>query len=346
MTDSLTLLRPDDWHIHLRDGAALASVVPPTARVFGRAIVMPNLPDPVTTGDRARAYRERILKACPPDSAFTPLMTLYLTNATTAADIDAAADEDVIACKVYPAGATTNSDKGVRDVPALDPVLEAMQRRGLRLLLHGEVVDHDVDVFEREARFIDDILAPLVARHPDLPIVLEHITTAHAVDFVRAHAPQVAATITPQHLMLNRNALFEGGLRPHYYCLPILKRETDRRALVDAAISGEAAFFLGTDSAPHARGDKQSDCGCAGIYSAHAAIELYAEVFDAHGALAQLEAFASLNGPAFYGLPANEDRITLKRETWTVPDTYPLGDSVVVPFRAGGTLAWRCVESA
>ncbi|MEO1575221.1 MAG: dihydroorotase [Pseudomonadota bacterium] len=345
MTDTLTLLRPDDWHIHLRDGAALGSVVPHTAAVFARAIVMPNLPDPVTTAERASAYRQRILDARPDGSEFTPLMTLYLTNATTPDDIDTAADDGVTACKLYPAGATTNSDKGVNNVPALDPVLRAMARRGMPLLVHGEVVDPHVDVFDREAEFIEQVLGPLVTRHCDLRVVFEHITTARAVEFVRAHAPQVAATITPQHLMLNRNALFEGGLRPHHYCLPVLKRETDREALVGAAVSGEAAFFLGTDSAPHAIGDKQSACGCAGIYSAHAALEFYAEVFDAHDALDRLEAFASLNGPAFYDLPVNTDTVTLRRTDWPVPESYPFGDSTLVPFRAGGTLGWRCDEA-
>lgn len=324
----------------------MAAVVPHTARVFGRAIIMPNLPEPVIDAARVRNYRERIEKTIPADSGFTPLMTLYLTNALTPDQVDEAADAGVVACKLYPAGATTNSALGVQDVPALDPVLEAMQRNDLRLLVHGEVVDPGVDIFDREDRFLSDVLAPLVARHPDLKVVLEHITTARGVDFVRAHAPQVAGTITPQHLMLNRNALFEGGLRPHHYCLPVLKRETDRRRLVEAATSGEAAFFLGTDSAPHPVGAKLCDGGCAGVYSAHAALELYAEVFEAHGALDQLEAFASLNGPAFYGLPVNRGTVTLVRESWPVPDAYPFGDSTVVPFRAGGTVSWRVAEAA
>ncbi len=340
MTDHITLIRPDDWHVHLRDGEALRSVVAHTARQFARAIVMPNLAEPVTNAVRANAYRERIVAAAA-DAAFTPLMTLYLTNATTVDDIDAAADSDVVACKLYPAGATTNSDKGVNNVAALDDVLAAMARRNMPLLVHGEITDPHTDIFDRETAFVEQILAPLVVRHPNLRVVLEHITTAGSVDFVRAHAPQVAATITPQHLMLNRNALFEGGLRPHHYCLPVLKRETDRQALVRAAISGEAAFFLGTDSAPHAVGAKENACGCAGVYSAHAALELYAEVFDAHNALSTLEAFASLNGPRFYQLPVNQNTVTLRKRTWQVPDHYTFGDTTLVPFRAGGDMHWH-----
>jgi dihydroorotase len=342
MPETLSLVQPDDWHVHLRDNEALASVVGHTAERFARAIVMPNLREPVTTAERASAYRQRIMAALPADTSFEPLMTLYLTNATSTDDIEQAAAQGVTACKLYPAGATTNSDKGVNNVEALDPVLAAMAGCGMPLLVHGEVNDAAVDVFDREREFIDRTLGPLVARHPTLKVVFEHITTAAAVDFVRAHAPQVAATITPQHLMLNRNALFEGGLRPHHYCLPVLKRETDRETLVDAAISGEAAFFLGTDSAPHAEHDKQSACGCAGIYSAHAAIELYAEVFDAHNALDQLEAFASLNGPRFYGLPVNDKTITLTREPWEVPEAYRFGEQAkLIPFRAGGQIHWR-----
>lgn len=341
MTDSITIRTPDDWHVHLRDGEALASVAPFTARTFARAIVMPNLANPVTNASLALAYRDRIMAALPAGSAFTPLMTLYLTNATVVDDIERAADEGIVACKLYPAGATTNSDKGVNNVEALDPVLEAMAHRGMPLLVHGEVTDHDVDMFDRERVFVDSILAPLVARHRQLRVVLEHITTASSVAFVRAHAPQVAATITPQHLMLNRNAMFEGGLRPHHYCLPVLKREADRKALVDAAIGGEAAFFLGTDSAPHARGAKESSCGCAGVFSAHAALELYAEVFDAQDALEHFEAFASLNGPHFYRLPVNENTITLRRQAWRIPDHYDLGGEHLVPLRSGGDALWR-----
>lgn len=342
MPQSLSLVQPDDWHVHLRDNDALASVVGHTAERFARAIVMPNLREPVTTARRALAYRQRIMDALPDGASFEPLMTLYLTNATSIVDIEQAAAQGVTACKLYPAGATTNSDQGVNNVEALDPVLEAMAKHNMPLLVHGEVSDATVDIFDRERVFIDGTLGPLVARHPALKVVFEHITTAAAVEFVRAHAPQVAATITPQHLTLNRNALFEGGLRPHHYCLPVLKRETDREKLVDAAISGEAAFFLGTDSAPHAEHDKQSACGCAGIYSAHAAIELYAEVFDAHNALDQLEAFASLNGPRFYGLPVNDQTITLLREPWEVPEAYPFGGQArVIPFRAGGEIRWR-----
>ncbi|MFK8016289.1 MAG: dihydroorotase [Gammaproteobacteria bacterium] len=340
MSDSVTLIRPDDWHVHLRDGERMAHVVAHTAKEFARAIVMPNLPEPVTNATRALAYRQRILDALPAGTSFEPLMTLYLTNATTVADIDDAADKGVTACKLYPAGATTNSDKGVNNVAALDDVLVAMARRSMPLLVHGEVTDAGTDVFDRETTFVDQILGPLVARHPSLKVVLEHITTAASVEFVRARAPQVAATITPQHLLLNRNALFEGGLRPHHYCLPVLKRETDRAMLVDAATSGEAAFFLGTDSAPHAQSDKESDCGCAGVYSAHAAMALYTEVFDAHHALDRLEAFASLNGPRFYDLPINEDTITLRRQARRIPDHYAFGDTRLIPFRAGADVHW------
>lgn len=340
MTDHITLIRPDDWHVHLRDGAALASVAAHTARQFARAIVMPNLAEPVTNAARANAYRERIVAAAG-DPSFTPLMTLYLTNATTVDDINEAADSGVVACKLYPAGATTNSDKGVNNVDALDDVLATMAKRGMPLLVHGEITDPHTDIFDRENAFVEHVLAPLVMRHATLRVVLEHITNAASVDFVRAHAPRVAATITPQHLMLNRNALFEGGLRPHHYCLPVLKRETDRQALVAAATSGEAAFFLGTDSAPHAIGAKENACGCAGVFSAHAAIELYAEVFDAHNALSALEAFASLNGPRFYNLPVNKQTVTLRRHTWQVPAHYTFGDTTLVPFRAGGELHWH-----
>jgi dihydroorotase len=300
----------------------------------------------VTTVAQALAYRQRILAALPAGSDFDPLMTLYLTDTTDPAHMQQAADAGIVACKLYPAGATTNSDSGVTDIRRIDPVLEAMADAGLLLLVHGEVTHTDVDIFDREVRFLDDVLGPLIARHPSLKTVLEHITTAAGVDFVRAHAPQVGGTLTPQHLLLNRNALFAGGLRPHNYCLPVLKREADRTALVAAATSGEAAFFLGTDSAPHARGAKESACGCAGVYSAHAALELYAEVFDAAGALDRLEAFASRNGPRFYGLPENRQRVTLTRRSMPVPEFYPLGDDTLVPFRAGQSVQWRLSDAA
>lgn len=340
--DTLRLRRPDDWHLHLRDGAALAAVLPHTARQFGRAIVMPNLKPPVTTTAAAAAYRERILAARPAGSTFEPLMTLYLTDNTAPDEISTArASGFVHGCKLYPAGATTNSDSGVTDIRKLDATLERMAAVGMPLLVHAEVTAHDVDVFDREQRFIDDILVPLHRRLPQLRIVLEHATTRAAAQFVRAAGPGVACTLTPQHIMMNRNELFSGGIRPHHWCLPVLKREADRVALLEAATSGDPRFFLGTDSAPHARLTKEAACGCAGIYSAHAAIELYAEAFDAAGALHKLEAFASLNGPAFYGLPPNDDYITLQRRSWTVPAHYPFveGDTLV-PLRAGGTIAW------
>lgn len=341
--DTLTLRRPDDWHLHVRDGAALAAVVPPTAARFGRALIMPNLTPPITTTAQAQAYRDRIVAAVPAGSAFEPLMTLYLTDALAPEEIDRAADSGaVIAAKLYPAGATTNSTSGVTDVAHIEGVLERMQERDLVLCVHGEVTGNEIDVFDREHVFIERVLAPLVARFPRLRVVFEHITTAAAVEFVRAHDSRVGATITPQHLLLNRNAIFAGGLRPHHYCLPVLKRERHREALVEAATSGDARFFLGTDSAPHARGDKESACGCAGCYTAPVGIELYAEVFDRAGRMENLEAFASLNGAAFYGLPANEERITLKRQAWTVPESYDYTDGkTLVPLLAGQTLTWR-----
>lgn len=341
--DTLTLRRPDDWHLHVRDGAALAAVVPPTAARFGRALIMPNLTPPITTTAQAQAYRDRIVAAVPAGSAFEPLMTLYLTDALAPEEIDRAADSGaVIAAKLYPAGATTNSTSGVTDVAHIEGVLERMQERDLVLCVHGEVTGNEIDVFDREHVFIERVLAPLVARFPRLRVVFEHITTAAAVEFVRAHDGRVGATITPQHLLLNRNAIFAGGLRPHHYCLPVLKRERHREALVEAATSGDARFFLGTDSAPHARGDKESACGCAGCYTAPVGIELYAEVFDRAGRMENLEAFASLNGAAFYGLPANEERITLKRQAWTVPESYDYTDGkTLVPLLAGQTLTWR-----
>ncbi|PZP64404.1 MAG: dihydroorotase [Azospira oryzae] len=338
----MTITQPDDWHLHLRDGPLLAAVVPHTARCFARAIVMPNLNPPITTADQAVAYRDRILAARPQGCNFTPLMTLYLTDRTSAQHIrDAHASGVVHAVKLYPAGATTHSESGVTDLRRCEAALEEMERIGMPLLVHGEVTDPEVDVFDREAVFIERVLTPLIERYPRLKVVLEHITTEEAVRFVTLAPPRVAATITAHHLLWNRNQLFEGGLRPHHYCLPVLKRERHRQALVAAATSGNPKFFLGTDSAPHPRRAKEATCGCAGIYTAHAALELYAEAFEAAGALDKLEAFASFNGPAFYGLPRNAGTVTLVREPWRVPETYPFGDEVVVPMRAGERIAWR-----
>ncbi len=338
----LTIRRPDDWHLHLRDGAALASVVKFTAARFGRAIVMPNLKPPVATAAAATAYRERVLAALPDASTFTPLMTLYLTDSTTPEEIDRAlAARCVYGVKLYPAGATTHSDAGVTDIRKTYGVLERMEACGMPLLVHGEAARPEVDVFDRESVFIDETLAPLIQRFPRLKVVFEHITTARATEFVAASRERVAATITPQHLLHDRNAIFAGGIRPHYYCLPILKRERDRVALVQAAVSGSPRFFLGTDSAPHDRSTKETSCGCAGMFTAHAAIELYAEVFEASGHLDRLEGFASHFGADFYGLPRHEEHITLKREPWVVPESYPFGSGTVVPYRAGETIAWR-----
>jgi dihydroorotase len=340
--DQLILRTPDDWHLHLRDGARLAAVLPHSAAQFRRAIVMPNLAPPVTTTALALAYRERILAALPPGRRFEPLMTLYLTDRTGPGEIATAkASGHVHACKLYPAGATTNSDAGVTDIRRIDAALEAMAEAGMPLLVHGEVTRPDVDVFDREACFIDEVLAPLHARLPALRIVFEHVTTAAAVQFVQSRAHGIGATITPQHLLMNRNWLFQGGLRPHHYCLPVLKRERDRLALLEAVAAGDARFFLGTDSAPHARGEKESPCGCAGIFSAHAALELYAEAFEAAGALRRLAAFAGEFGARFYGLPLNEGTVTLERTEWSVPAHYPFADATVVPLRAGGRLGWR-----
>ncbi len=341
-SDSLTLTRPDDWHLHLRDGAALRDVVGHTARQFRRAIVMPNLKPPVVNTEQALAYRGRILDALPEGSGFEPLMTLYLTDTTPPAEIARARASGVVqGCKLYPAGATTNSECGVTDLARIRDVLHAMAEQGMPLLVHGEVTDPQVDIFDRERRFIDQRLAPLMADIPRLRVVFEHVTTEDAVRFVRQGPPNLAATITPHHLLYNRNAMLAGGIRPHYYCLPVLKRERHRLALVEAATSGEPRFFLGTDSAPHAAADKESACGCAGAYSAHAALELYAEVFDAAGALDRLEAFASHHGPDFYGLPRNRDTLTLRRDPWQVPASYPLGEGRVVPLRAGERVRWR-----
>jgi dihydroorotase len=338
----LTLSRPDDWHLHLRDGAALASVVKFTADRFGRAIVMPNLQPPVATTAAASAYRTRVLAALPRTSTFTPLMTLYLTDSTLPEEVDRAiAAQSVYGVKLYPAGATTHSDAGVTDIRKTYAVLERMQECGMPLLVHGEAARAEVDVFDRESVFIDETLAPLIERFPRLKVVFEHITTARAVEFVAAARDRVAATITPQHLLHNRNAIFAGGIRPHFYCLPVLKRERDRAALVQAAVSGNPRFFLGTDSAPHERSTKETSCGCAGMFTAHAAIELYAEVFEECGHLDRLEAFASHFGADFYGLPRHQDRISLLREPWVVPEAYPFGGGTVVPYRAGETIAWR-----
>ena len=339
---TLTLRRPDDWHLHLRDGAALAAVVGHTAARFARAIVMPNLKPPVTTTALAAAYRSRILAALPAGSRFLPLMTLYLTDNTSPAEIARAKASGIVqAVKYYPAGATTNSDSGVTAIDKVHGALAALEEHDLPLLVHGEVTDPAVDVFDREAVFIDRVLAGIVRRFPRLRMVFEHITTRDGVAFVRGAGPSVGATITPQHLLLNRNALFDGGVRPHHYCLPVLKREGHREALVEAATSGEPKFFLGTDSAPHARHAKEAACGCAGIYSAHAGIELYAEAFDRAGRLDRLEAFASVHGADFYRLQRNTDTITLSRTSWTVPASYPFGSDVVVLFRAGEAIGWR-----
>ncbi|WP_018872638.1 dihydroorotase [Thioalkalivibrio sp. ALJ16] len=338
----LTLTRPDDWHLHLRDGDVLASVLPDTARRFRRAIIMPNLKPPVTTVESAAEYRDRILAALPLGADFEPLMTLYLTESTTPEMIAAAkASGFVYGVKLYPAGATTNADSGVRDIRRCYPVFEAMQRADLPLLIHGEVTDPEVDIFDREAVFIERHLTPLLQDFPQLRVVLEHITTEAAVQFIQDGPETVASTITPQHLLYNRNALFAGGMRPHHFCLPILKRERHRQALVQAATSGHPRFFLGTDSAPHPRHAKESACGCAGIYSAHAAIELYAEAFAAADALDRLEGFASHFGPDFYGLPRNTDTLTLERSSWTVPEAVLFGHDPGVPLRAGEDIAWK-----
>lgn len=339
--DTLTITRPDDWHLHVRDGEPLLTVVPHTAAQFGRAIIMPNLRPPVTTAEQAVAYRERIRAAVPEGVAFEPLMTLYLTDNTPAEEIARAQAAGVVALKLYPAGATTNSDAGVTDLRKTYATLEAMQRAGLPLLVHGEVTDSEIDLFDREAAFIDQQLIPLRRDFPELKIVFEHITTREAAQYVTEADRFVGATITPQHLLFNRNAIFTGGIRPHYYCLPVLKRETHRLALVKAATSGNAKFFLGTDSAPHAAHLKEHATGCAGCYSAHAAIEMYAEVFDNAGALDKLEAFASFNGPDFYALPRNTGTITLRRESWTPPESFAFGEAQLKPLRAGDALPWK-----
>jgi len=338
----LSITRPDDWHLHLRDGEMLSAVLPDTARRFGRAIIMPNLKQPVTTTAMALAYRQRILDVIPDGLRFEPLMTLYLTDETLPAEIVAAKTSGHIhAVKWYPAGATTNSASGVTDISHCYEVLSAMEEHALPLLVHGEVTDPTVDVFDREAVFIERHHIPVVERFSGLRIVLEHITTRQAATFVQSAPPQVAATITAHHLLLNRNALFVGGLRPHHYCLPVLKRETHRQALVKAATSGDPKFFLGTDSAPHPRNAKESACGCAGIYSAHGAIELYAEIFEQAGVLDRLEAFSSFYGADFYGLPRNRDTLTLERQSWQVPEELQMGNALVVPLRSGEAMCWR-----
>jgi dihydroorotase len=344
MTDRLTIRRPDDWHVHLRDGDMLRAVAPDTARQFARAIVMPNLAPPVTSVAAAEAYRGRIMAALPEGADFTPLMTCYLTDNADADEISRGYAEGVFAaCKLYPANATTNSAHGVTDIRTLYPALEAMQRIGMPLLVHGEVTDPEIDIFDREAVFIDRVLTGLVRDFPALKIVFEHITTADAADYVAAAGPTIGATITPQHLIINRNALFEGGIRPHAYCLPVVKRERHRLALRKAATSGSAKFFLGTDSAPHAVERKETACGCAGIYNAAFALESYVTVFDEEGALDRFEAFASENGPRFYGLPLNEGTITLERGETRVPDSLPAAGTAIVPFHAGEALGWRMI---
>ncbi|HKW55638.1 MAG TPA: dihydroorotase [Stellaceae bacterium] len=344
-TDTLTLRRPDDWHLHLRDGPMMAAVLPCTARQFARAIVMPNLVPPVTTVAAAEAYRARILKALPAGVVFTPLMTAYLSDNSDPREIERGHRAGVFtAAKLYPAHATTHSAQGVSDIRKIAPVLERMADIGMPLLVHGEVADPAIDVFDREAVFIERILQPLTARLPALKIVLEHITTQEAADFVAEAGPNLAATITAHHLVISRNALFAGGLRPHMYCLPVAKREAHRLALRRAAVSGNAKFFLGTDSAPHPVHDKERDCGCAGIFSAPAALEVYAQVFEEENALDRLEAFAALNGPRFYGLKPNDERITLRRRAWTVPTELATGAGPVRPFHAGETLTWQLAE--
>jgi dihydroorotase len=338
---TLTLTRPDDWHLHLRDGAALAAVLPASAAQFARAIVMPNLKPPVTSAAAAVAYRQRIVAALPAGRDFTPLMTLYLTDQLPPDEIRCAREAGVVAVKLYPAGATTHSDAGVTDIRKTYPTLEAMQREGLLLLVHGEVTDAQIDIFDREAVFIERVMQPLRRDFPELKVVFEHITTTEAAQYVAAADRFTAATITAHHLLYNRNAIFTGGLRPHYYCLPVLKREVHRQALVHAATGGSAKFFLGTDSAPHAAALKENSVCGAGCYTAPAALELYAEAFEQAGALDRLEAFASFNGPDFYGLPRNRGSVTLKREPWTLPEHVPFGDAILKPLRGGDTLNWK-----
>ncbi|WP_090906374.1 dihydroorotase [Nitrosospira sp. Nsp13] len=342
---TLTLIRPDDWHLHLRDGEQMRAVLPDTARRFARAIVMPNLKPPAVTTGMALAYRERIFAALPQGMRFEPLMTLYLTDNTAPAEIIEARRSGAIqAVKYYPAGATTNSAAGVTDIAKCYTTLETMEQVGMPLLVHGEVTDPEVDVFDKEKIFLERVLIPLTERFPRLRIVFEHITTREAVEFVRDASSYIAATITAHHLLLNRNALFQGGIRPHHYCLPVLKRETHRRTLIEAATSGNPKFFLGTDSAPHSRSTKETACGCAGIYTAHAAIELYAEAFEQANALDKLEAFASFHGADFYQLPRNKESITLKKENWSVPANLKFADDILIPLRAGESVAWKIMN--
>lgn len=342
MTTTITITRPDDWHLHLRDGATLQAVLPDTARRFGRAIIMPNLRPPVTTTALALEYRERILQALPAGSNFEPLMTLYLTDNTSAEDIALAKQSGIVhGVKLYPAGATTNSDSGVTNLGHCVKALEAMEKHDMPLLVHAEVTDADIDVFDREKVFIERNMIPLLERFQGLKVVFEHITTRDAAEFVAQASERVAATITAHHLLMNRNAMFAGGIRPHHYCLPVLKREEHRQALVAAAISGNSKFFLGTDSAPHPQSAKEAACGCAGMYTAYAGIELYAEAFETAGALDRLEGFASFHGPDFYGLPRNHDTVTLEKHDWDVPESLPFADDVLVPLRAGGKIGWK-----
>ncbi|VAW97850.1 Dihydroorotase [hydrothermal vent metagenome] len=339
---SITLIRPDDWHLHVRDGDVLKNIIPHTAARFGRAIIMPNLKPPVTTTTQAISYQQRIQAAVPEGINFTPLMTLYLTDNMQAKEIAAAKDSGLVhAVKYYPAGATTNSDAGVTDLKKTYAALESLQQHGMPLLIHGEVTNPEIDVFDREAVFINTVLQPLLKDFPELKVVLEHITTAQAVDFIQSTSKNIAATITPQHLLFNRNDIFKGGIRPHYYCLPILKREQHREALVKAATSSNPKFFLGTDSAPHSQAAKQSPCGCAGIYSAHAAIELYAEAFEQNNALDKLEGFASIYGAEYYQLPLNPDKITLIKEPWQIPQHYQFGNDTLIPLKAGEMMQWK-----
>ncbi|MBB3214600.1 dihydroorotase [Herbaspirillum sp. Sphag1AN] len=344
MSDVVTITRPDDWHLHLRDGATMASVLPHTVHQFARAIVMPNLKPPVTTTEQAGAYRQRILAALPAGAQFEPLMVLYLTDNTPPEEIrKAKASGFVHAVKLYPAGATTNSDAGVTDLRKCYKTLEVLQETGMPFLVHGEVTDPAIDIFDREAVFIDRVMQPLRRDMPGLKVVFEHITTKDAADYVASAEGPTAATITAHHLLYNRNEIFKGGIRPHYYCLPVLKRETHRQALVAAAISGSDKFFLGTDSAPHPKGLKEHACGCAGCYTALHALELYAQAFEQANALDKLEAFASFNGPAFYGLPRNTGTVSLRRESWTIPAELPMGDTTVVPLNGGETMQWKLV---
>lgn len=344
--NKLTITRPDDMHLHLRDGAALAGVAGASARQFGRGIIMPNLKPAIISVEQALDYRQRILLALPNESGFQPLMTLYLTDNTPADEIDKLADSQYVhAVKYYPAGATTNSEEGVTDIENIYPVLERMEKRDVPFLVHGEVADDDVDIFDKELVFIETVLLPLTERFPGLRIVFEHISTGTAADAVKDGPETLSATITAQHLLYNRNAMFQGGIRPHYYCLPVLKRERSRLSLVKAAVSGHPRFFLGTDSAPHGRASKESACGCAGIYSAPAALEIYAEIFEEEGQLDQLEAFASFNGADFYGLPRNEDKVTLEKVDWQIPDSLSFAEDEIIPLKAGETCHWKLVEN-